>query len=120
LRDNERDGTHDAIANVARAARRHGRLLRRSIVSRHHRHSRAHTRYHFIRVALKRRRAFLALHPEWMHELDYDLSLGLFDDEQRYMGCHRARCGLCRPGKRWHRSADRAAAEREWRREWGW
>jgi hypothetical protein len=90
-------------------------------VSRHHRHSRAHTRHHFIRIALKRRRAVLELHPAWwLHRFDDDMSLGVFDNEQPYLGCRRARCGVCHPTKRWHRGADRAAAEREWRREWGW
>jgi hypothetical protein len=88
-------------------------------VSRQLRHSRAHTRYHFIRVALKRRRTFLTLEgdSEYYREMP-SLSLGCFDDEQPYLGCHRPRCGLCHPDKRWHRGADRAAGERAWRREW--
>ena len=85
----------------------------------HHRHSRAHVRHHLVRIALARRRAFLDLaalpsDPELL-----DLSLGRFAAEQPYLGCHRPRCGLCHPDKRWHRGADRLAAERAWRREWG-
>ena len=85
----------------------------------HHRHSRAHVRHHLVRIALARRRAFLDLaalpsDPELL-----DLSLGRFANEQPYLGCHRPRCGLCHPDKRWHRGADRLAAERAWRREWG-
>jgi hypothetical protein len=76
-------------------------------------------RHHLVRIALARRRAFLDLaalpsDPELL-----DLSLGRFANEQPYLGCHRPRCGLCHPDKRWHRGADRLAAERAWRREWG-
>ena len=84
-----------------------------------HRHSRARARYHFVRVALKRRRAYLnATSYSWPADGGVDLSLGRFADEQPYLGCRRARCGLCRPGKRWHRGADRMAFERAWRRDW--
>ena len=87
-------------------------------MSRHHRHSRAHTRHHFIRIARKRRKQFLELNPATLSFVaQLDLSLGRFDNEQPYLGCHRARCGLCHPTKRWHRSADRAAAERGWRKD---
>jgi hypothetical protein len=87
-------------------------------VPRRRRHSRAHTRHHFVRIALNRRRKFLELRPGEADEFPFDMSLGRFDDEQPYMGCHRARCGLCHPDKRWHRGGDRKAAERRWRREW--
>jgi hypothetical protein len=88
-------------------------------VSRHRPHSRAHTRHHFVRIARKRLRTFFEVHPDAVYrDGPWDLSLGRFDDEQAYLGCHRARCGLCHPSKRWHRGADRLAAEREWRRDW--
>jgi hypothetical protein len=83
------------------------------------RHSRAHSRYHFVRVALKRRRKYLALKLDTSYDrYPPDLSLGRFDDEQPYLGCHRARCGVCHQTKRWHRGADRLAEKRAWRREW--
>jgi hypothetical protein len=89
-------------------------------VSRRHRHSRAEVRYQFVRVALARRRRYLALNPDrWEDGVERDLSLGRFDNEQPYTGCHRARCGLCHPDKRWHRGADRLAEEIAWRRDWG-
>jgi hypothetical protein len=84
------------------------------------RHSRAHARHHFVCVALKRHRAYLekiaGLEPRWTEALD--LSLGRFADEQPYLGCHRARCGVCHPDKRWHRGPDRLAAKCAWHREW--
>ena len=85
---------------------------------RSHRHSPAHVRHHFIRVALKRRRVYLdtLLASPAEHER-FDLALGRFDDGQPYLGCSRARCGICHPSKRWHRGADRLAAERSWRRD---
>jgi hypothetical protein len=88
-------------------------------VSRRHRHSRAHVRYHFVRVALARRRKYLESNAaQWDAPLALDLSLGRFDNEQPYLGCHRARCGLCHPDKRWYRGGDRLAEERAWRRDW--
>jgi hypothetical protein len=84
-----------------------------------HRHSRAHVRHHFIRVALARRRAyldFLGTVPLYAEPLD--LSLGRFANEQPYLGCHRPRCGVCQPDKRWHRDATASGGEREWRRDW--
>jgi hypothetical protein len=88
-------------------------------VSRHH-HSRAEVRHQFIRVALARRRRYLELNPGPSREdgVERDRSLGRFDNEQPYMGCHRASCGVCRPTKRWHRGADRLAEERAWRLDW--
>ena len=84
-----------------------------------HRHSRAHARHHFVRVARKRRRAYLdATSYSWWTDGGVDLSLGRFADEQPYLGCRRARCGLCHPDKRWHRGADRMAAARAWQRDW--
>ena len=74
------------------------------------RHSRAHTRHHFIRVALKRRRKYLELKLDpWYDSHPLELSLGRFDNEQPHLGCHRARCGVCNPTERWHRGADRLA-----------
>jgi hypothetical protein len=46
------------------------------------------------------------------------LPRGRFAAEQPCLGCHRPRCGLCHPDKRWHRGADRVAAECAWRRDW--
>ena len=84
------------------------------------RHSRAHVRYHFIRIALKRRRAYLDTLDRSgpVGREPFDLALGRFDKGQPYLGCRRARCGLCHPTKRWHSGADRLAAERAWRSDW--
>jgi hypothetical protein len=76
-------------------------------------------RYQFVRVALTRRRRYLALNPNgWEYGPAPDLYLGRFANEQPYMGCHRSRCGVCHPTKRWHTGADRLAEERAWRRDW--
>jgi hypothetical protein len=85
----------------------------------HHRHSRAHVRHHFVRVALAGRRAYLEM-SAWLPSQPelVDLALGRFAAEQPYLGCHRPRCGVCHPDKRWRRGADRLAAERAWRRDW--
>ena len=84
-----------------------------------HRHSRVHVPHHFARVALARRRAYLDLMAGLPPgEAQLDLSLGRFADEQPNLGCHRPRCGICHPDKRWHRGGDRIAAKRAWRRDW--
>jgi hypothetical protein len=84
-----------------------------------HRHSRAHVRHHFIRIAPARRRAYLEMRAWFPSQPELvDLSLGRFAAEQPYLGCHRPRCGICHPDKRWHHGADRLAAERAWRRDW--
>ena len=88
-------------------------------MSSQHRHTRAHVRQHFIRIALARRRRYLEMSPWLPSEPELvDLSVGRFAAEQPYLGCRRPRCGLCHPDKRWHRGADRLAAERAWRRDW--
>jgi hypothetical protein len=43
-----------------------------------------------------------------------DYVRGRLVNEQWYLGCHRARCGLCHPAKA-KPNADRQRAEREWR-----
>jgi hypothetical protein len=42
--------------------------------------------------------------------------LGRLEDEQQYLGCHRARCGICHPEKRWS-CGDREREKRAWRRD---
>jgi hypothetical protein len=84
-----------------------------------HRHSRAHVRHHFVRVALNRRRTYLATHDASSGAREqFDLALGRFDKGQPYLGCRRPRCGICHPSKRWHSGADRLAAEHSWRNDW--
>jgi hypothetical protein len=43
-----------------------------------------------------------------------DYVRGRLANHQHYLGCHRARCGICHPHKRWPNS-DRQRAERAWR-----
>ena len=84
-----------------------------------HRHSRAHVRHHFVRVALNRRRTYLDMLGAHGREHErFDVALGRFDKRQPYLGCGRPGCGICHPSKRWHRGADRLSAERSWRAEW--
>jgi hypothetical protein len=47
-----------------------------------------------------------------------DLSLGRFAAEQPSAGCHRPRCGLCHPDKRWHRNLTVSPPNGAWRRDW--
>lgn len=54
----------------------------------------------------------------WWREPDFEPVLGRLEDEQWYLGCHRARCGVCHPEKRWS-YGDRQRAKRRWRREEG-
>lgn len=47
-----------------------------------------------------------------------DFVLGRLAKHQHYLGCHRARCGICHPHKRWS-NRDRQSAERAWRKAEG-
>jgi hypothetical protein len=75
------------------------------------RHSRATIRYQRDRIVAKRiaQARLLAWQP-------VDPVGGRLEVEQSYLGCRRAHCGLCHPGKRWHRGADRRRDERGWRK----
>jgi len=73
--------------------------------------SAARRRFHTDRVIFKRLGQARSL--SWRD--DRDLVRGRLDDEQRYLGCHRARCGVCHPEKRWS-YGDRHREERDWRR----
>ncbi len=73
--------------------------------------SAARRRFHTDRIIAKRLRIVRLLRCAD----DADLVRGRLDDEQRYLGCHRACCGLCHPHKRWS-YGDRRREEREWRR----
>ena len=79
--------------------------------------SAARRRFHTDCIIAKRRRTARTL--GWADARD--LVRGRLDDEQWYLGCHRARCGVCHPDKRWS-YGDRQRGEREWRRdeERGW
>jgi hypothetical protein len=46
---------------------------------------------------------------------------GRVANEQWYLGCHRPRCGVCHPSKRWA-YGERQRSDREWRRthQLGW
>jgi len=70
--------------------------------------TRARRRYHRDRVVAKRAAEARRLGAEPAPVL------GRLDDEQRYLGCHRARCGVCHPDKRW--GGERTRGERAWRR----
>lgn len=80
--------------------------------------SAARRRFHTDRVIFKRLGQARAL--GWLD--GREPVHGRLDDEQRYLGCHRARCGVCHPEKRWP-GDDRRYEEREWRRReqcaWG-
>lgn len=73
--------------------------------------SAARRRFHRDRIIAKRmaQAAGLALMDR------ADLVRGRLADHQYYLGCHRPRCGLCHPEKRWP-NADRQRAERAWRK----
>lgn len=83
--------------------------------------SRALRRHHRERIIAKRYRvASLQLSATW-HDFHYwhdRRPLGKLARTQAWLGCGRARCGLCHPSKRWHTSADRMRADQDWRREW--
>ena len=83
--------------------------------ARRKRHSRAHVRFR-DRVVAKRARQARKL--QWWFDPDWTPVGGRLENEQWYLGCHRARCGVCNPDKRWRRGADRARAKRDWRRDY--
>jgi hypothetical protein len=73
--------------------------------------SAARRRFHRDRVIAKRLKAargFTLTDPA-------DYVAGRMFNEQWYLGCHRPRCGLCHPSKRWS-YGDRQRETREWRR----
>ena len=74
-------------------------------------------RFHRDRIVRKRQDEYRRLHldrsPDSPRRV---LPNGRLEDRQAYLACGRAKCGLCHPGKRWHRGADRARARNEWRR----
>lgn len=74
--------------------------------------SAARRRFHRDRVVAKRavQARQRPLQPE-------DIVLGRLDDEQWYLGCHRARCGLCHEDKRW--GGRRTREKRAWKRAEG-
>lgn len=75
--------------------------------------SAARRRFHTDRVIAKRLRlAHLLLH----RPADHLIVRGRLDDEQAYLGCRRARCGLCHPSKRWPGAA-RQHNELTWRKD---
>lgn len=80
------------------------------------RQSRARRRYHRDRIVAKRAAQAKRL-AEWLSP-DHGPSLGRLEDEQWYLGCHRPRCGVCHPQKRWS-SGDRQREERAWRQREG-
>lgn len=71
--------------------------------------SAARRRFHTDRVIAKR--LHLARLLGWADAAD--LVRGRLDDEQWYLGCHRARCGVCHPEECWS-YGDRQREEREW------
>jgi hypothetical protein len=73
--------------------------------------SAARRRFHTDRIIAKRLAQARLL--GWRASDQY--ARGRLDDEQAYLGCHRARCGVCHPQKRWN-CGERERADREWRR----
>lgn len=80
------------------------------------RRSRAFRRFHTDRVVAKR--VAQAKREAWFKSSQWEPTRGRVEDEQWYLGCHRPRCGICHPEKRWN-YGDRRREEREWRRDWG-
>lgn len=73
--------------------------------------SAARRRFHRDRVIatrIKQARTFSLTDPG-------DRVPGRLDNEQWYIGCHRPRCGICRPDKAWP-NGDRQRDARVWRR----
>jgi hypothetical protein len=65
-----------------------------------HRHDRAHIRFHRDRWVRKRGRQFrrVSANPARRRPSEAEKlagSWGVHDDEQMWLGCHRANCGLC-------------------------
>lgn len=74
--------------------------------------SAARRRFHTDRIIAKRLGQSRSLW--WLDDIEF--VRGRLDDEQWYLGCHRARCGVCHPDKRWP-SGGRQREERAWRDE---
>lgn len=68
--------------------------------------SAARRRFHTDRVVAKRLGKARVL--AWYRDVD-ELVRGRLDNEQWYLGCHRARCGACHPEKRWAYGATRSS-----------
>jgi hypothetical protein len=73
--------------------------------------SAARRRLHTDRIIAKRLRLVRLV--GWVDAAE--LVRGRLDDEQWYLGCHRARWGVCHPEKRWSHG-DRQREERQWGR----
>lgn len=77
-----------------------------------HRHSRAHIRFHRDRWVAKRFAQYRRVTPPWaLWRPRLNEPLGYLEDEQAWLGCRRAHCGLCHakdPGRR-------QCEDREWR-----
>ncbi len=73
--------------------------------------SAARRRFHTDRVIAKRLKQAHAL--GWSYHGTF--VRGRLDDEQWYLGCHRAACGICQLSKL-HRRRERRRQDREWRR----
>jgi hypothetical protein len=90
-------------------------MPRQTHVPTRRRRSRAQIRFHRDRWVAKRfaqYRRVTPLHALWEPRLSEPW--GHLEDEQAWLGCSRARCGLCHPddpGRREHKA-------REWRRIW--
>lgn len=93
MRDHVPDDFEDRPPNLAAPTGGASEPEEVKSVARSHRHSRAHVGHHFVRVALKRRRAYLDIltgSPGEHQRLD--LALGQFDDGQPYFGCPSPVC----------------------------
>lgn len=77
------------------------------------RRSGARRRLHTDRIVAKR--AAQATRVVWWRSADWEPTGGRLADERWYLGCHRPRCGICHPHKRFG-YGDRQREEREWRR----
>lgn len=86
--------------------------------------TRAWRRHHRARVIARRYKAARSIHAvggwgldQWRYHFERQPA-GQLATAQYWLGCNTPNCGLCHPSKRWHLSADRMRAEREWRRDW--
>jgi hypothetical protein len=83
------------------------------------RHSRADIRFHRNRVIKKRKtQAYRVLSGRGDLERLDARPAGELVNEQAWIGCRRAHCGICHPTKRWHRGGDRQREKRSWQRDW--
>lgn len=81
-----------------------------------HRHDRGHIRFHRDRIVAKRALFYRAYMPT---ETDrHGGAWGYLEDEQAWLGCRRARCGMCGLSMA-EVKRQRRQEQRQWRDDWG-